>query len=288
MEFKRWERRVQSGDLASLQQAALSGVALLEPAPFTGRTLMHTAAQHGKKDIVRFLLEIGMSIDVTDDLGSTPLIEAVAARQTAMVAFLCDSGADIERKDMLLHDALIIAKSAQPIEAAIVQKLLHAKKASDQVKEFAQAAADGRVDIMSIMLDKIGFAPDDRIGSHGLTPLIIASGRHRLEMVEFLIKRGADPNIAENSQGVTPLIAAGQNPCLRDLPVFESLLRAGAHPDKTCLNGYHFLEHAELNDVDAVSIAGLRKMVMRFKCEKLENGTTVSVPVLKKMRVGKG
>ncbi len=63
---------------------------------------------------------------------------------------------------------------------------------------------------------------------HNATPLFMASHQKYTEIVNYLLKKGADPNI-KIKLGATPLFVAVQdNP---DIEIVESLLNSGADPD---------------------------------------------------------
>eukprot|EP00435_Cladocopium_sp_Y103_P032252 s631_g8.t1 len=62
--------------------------------PESGSTPLHSAAQAGHVDIVRFLLEAGANKDQTKDRGATPLHVAASQGHLEVVRLLIESGAD--------------------------------------------------------------------------------------------------------------------------------------------------------------------------------------------------
>jgi ankyrin repeat protein len=75
----------------------------------------------------------------------------------------------------------------------------------------------------------------------GVTPLIVASQRGFIEGVQALAKAGARIDVANNA-GETPLISAVHN---RDIPMMRALLLAGANPDKADNSGRTARDHAK-------------------------------------------
>lgn len=76
----------------------------------------------------------------------------------------------------------------------------------------------------------------------GVTPLMLACQLGFIEGVEALAKRGARVDVANNA-GETPLISAVHR---RDVPMVRVLLKAGADPDRTDNSGRSARDYAEL------------------------------------------
>jgi ankyrin repeat protein len=68
------------------------------------------AVGEGEPGVVEILLEAGAGIDVADEEGITPLMEAVTVRSENLVRFLLAHGADVTLKDALGHNALWMAQ----------------------------------------------------------------------------------------------------------------------------------------------------------------------------------
>jgi ankyrin repeat protein len=75
--------------------------------------------------------------------------------------------------------------------------------------------AQTRIEITQFLLDH-GADPNDLPKGSFHTPLISAAASHDLELVKFLLAHGADPNRA-NEQNYTPIISAA-NSCSYPLP----------------------------------------------------------------------
>jgi len=98
--------------------------------------------------------------------------------------------------------------------------LLHSKACSGDVARVQQVLDSGRVD------------PDSR-DQDGTTPLMLAAGNGRLEVVSLLLEEGADPNIRKNT-GVTAIFLASVGGYL---DILTNLMKAGADPDPQSQEG---------------------------------------------------
>ena len=85
-----------------------------------------------------------------------------------------------------------------------------------------------------------GSAVDDK-DAKGQPPLVAAAYSGHSEVVELLLKSGADPNLSEDSEGFTPLMSAATN---GHHGAVKLLLDAGARVDETDSGGYTALLYA--------------------------------------------
>lgn len=163
------------------------------------------ASATGEIEKVKQLLSRGVSPDVCDSKGWTPLLSACALGDTAMTRLLVEKGANVKAAD---------ANGLTPLWFII------AKKA-------------GLSEVQSL-LDK-GADPNASTGYFG-TLLTAAINRNDAGLVRELLNRGADPNAygqRGNHDAVAPiheaLWAEGTNP---EIP--KLLLQFGADPNPTC------------------------------------------------------
>ena len=120
------------------------------------------------------------------------------------------------------------------------------------------AAREGRIDATVALLD--GGADIDQTSADGSTPLVLALLNGHFDLAVELIERGANPNLATNTDGVSPLFAllqtqwtlkftdhpqprAQDNQQHQHLDVLKALLEAGADPNVRLKTHLWFLEY---------------------------------------------
>ncbi|KKT23685.1 MAG: hypothetical protein UW09_C0003G0207 [candidate division TM6 bacterium GW2011_GWF2_43_87] len=172
---------------------------------------LHSAAELGKLDIVKFLFENGAYINQSK-LGFTPLFSAVQGGNLDVISYLIDvAKADVNAVDQWGTTPLHKAIRSNQLEAV---KLL-VKKGADvnqKTKHFGtplfSAAEKGNLEIMRYLIEDehvdVNVKVDD---SENFTPLHNAVTFHKLDAVKFLIKKGADVNQG-NWRLMTPLFFA--------------------------------------------------------------------------------
>lgn len=178
------------------------------------RTPLHLAAEYGRLEVVKFLIQKGAKVDARDKSGSTALHQACdspASKESAenklkTVKFLIQKGADIE--------ALTTTRRKAPLHTAAhswdhrVAEYLIKKGARVDLKDGIGWtplfwAAHNRFPRTLKALIKNG-ADVNAQDNSGETALHWTVRQKSTEVTKILIKEGADPNIADKS-GVTPL-----------------------------------------------------------------------------------
>jgi ankyrin repeat protein len=186
-----------------------------------GNTPLHWAALYGYVDVVRLLLEHGADPDARNDYGKTPLHEAADRGHLEVVRLLLQHGADPN----------VGVGGATPLSFAIsycnadVIKLLLERGASVKPKYLCDAIERECTVAVNALLKR---GADVNISCGDDTPLHKAVVKGLKDVVESLLKAGADPNVRDNNYGGTPLHAAASK-CSVD--VTSDLLRHGADPN---------------------------------------------------------
>jgi uncharacterized protein len=131
-----------------------------------GMTALHWTALNADLETMNALLLAGAATESTTRVGAyTPLHLASSRGQAAAITRLLDAGSKV---------AALTATGVQPLHLA---------------------AQSGTVAAVAALLDK-GADINGRDKTHGRTPLVFATSRDRLEVVQLLLKRGADARLA--------------------------------------------------------------------------------------------
>jgi ankyrin repeat protein len=168
---------------------------------------LHAAAQYGNLEIMDCLIKAGANVNVLDPDGATPLFCAVARDKTEAVIHFIENGADVNTS--------ICADRVQGWST------LHA------------ATYYGNLEIMDCLI-KAG-ANVNVLDYESATPLLFAVVRDKTEAAIHLIENGANVNIcADRAQGWSPLHAAAQ---CGNLEIMNCLIKAGANVNVLESNG---------------------------------------------------
>jgi len=163
----------------------------------TGATPLMTCARTGSMDAVRALIAADASVNASEPLEhQTALMWAAEELHPAVVKTLIDAHANLYARTRQGFTVLHFA--ARQGDAKVVRILLAAgmdvnlRTQPDDVapREKPGAAASVR-------------SGKGKASSGGLTPLLIATVRGKVDLALFLLDHGADPNI--NDAGLTPL-----------------------------------------------------------------------------------
>ncbi|XP_043560953.1 26S proteasome non-ATPase regulatory subunit 10 isoform X2 [Chiloscyllium plagiosum] len=84
-----------TGELEQLKTLVLSNKSLATITDQDNRTVLHWSCSAGHKDIVDFLLSLGVPVDPKDDVGWTPLHIAASAGREEIVKVLIGKGAQV-------------------------------------------------------------------------------------------------------------------------------------------------------------------------------------------------
>jgi ankyrin repeat protein len=136
---------------------------------------IHLAVAYGHENIVHWMLDNGVPVDIRNRLGATPLHSAAHNSRLAIARFLLDKG------------------------AAVNAKVTN----SDNRTPLHEAAATGSVDLVELLLDH-GADINAVTSDENQTPLHWAEKVGQMGTAELLIQRGADIT-ARDKNGKTPL-----------------------------------------------------------------------------------
>jgi len=180
------------------------------------------AVLNGESEAVRMLLAAGADVNVTDNFGSTVLIEAVQMDHPALALAIIAAGANLELPEN--------------------RRALH------------EAAAAGQVDVIRVLLQR-DIPPGARCS--GRTAAMDAASNNRVEPLKVLRAAGADADLKDEGLGLTTLMHAAERGyvgCAKELP------HAGANPDiqseEGCTALHYAVRKGEKDAVEALLKAG--------------------------------
>ncbi|CAO2837046.1 unnamed protein product [Amaranthus hypochondriacus] len=215
------------------------------------RTALHFAAREGQLEVCKYLLEdLKLDVNVKDAEGETPLIHAARQGHNATVKYLLEHGADSSIASDLGATALHHAAGIGNVELI---RLLLSKGAlvdsqSDSGTPLIWAAGHGQTDAVEVLLEH--HANPNSETDENITPLLSAVAAGSLACLEKLIQAGANVNIIAG--GTTPLHIAAD---IGSSDLINCLLKAGADPNSTDEDGHKPIQVAAARgNKDAVEI----------------------------------
>ena len=227
---------IRNNDVASVKQQLADGV---DPESLDQELQMSSlamAAAVGSEEITRLLLDAGAHVDLRNTDGTTPLATAVFFGHPEVVKLLLEEGADPTAQNLKgekvtdyitkpIPDGIlqlvggiirvpvdpVAAKQAIPAIAALldVEPASAAAATGPVGKSIWDAAAAGDLELLqanlTLGININAMVPAGLPGAGG-TPLHIAAMSNQVEIIEFLLGKGADVNIkAGDENGSTPL-----------------------------------------------------------------------------------
>ncbi len=180
-----------------------------------------------KKDDVRAvsqLLKRGVDAATVDQEGNSLLILAIREDSVGTVKALLAARANVNSRNALGETALMLAALRGDLEV-VRQLLVHGAEVNPtgDWTPLIYAAVKGSV-VISRLLLAYGAHINAAADSNGLTALMMAAREGHAELVAFLLASDADPNLRSHG-GVTALAAARER---ERKDIVELLVKAGA------------------------------------------------------------
>ena len=180
--------------------------------PPGGLTPLLFAARENCLACIPALLEAGADIDGTTPDGISPVVIALINGHYDVAGALVEAGADPNLYDYTGRGALYAAIdfNTMPASNRPAPKVLENRlSALDVARLLLERGADpnarlGRMPPYRAKLDR----GNDMIYGEGTTPLLRAAKAADLPAMKLLLEHGADPALAPESSGITPLLAA--------------------------------------------------------------------------------
>ena len=197
-------RSAAEGDQKALGLFLAAGFDVNKPNT-AGYTGLMVAAERGRPDFVKLLLDHKADPNVAGRDGSTALMLAAENNQPEILKLLIGRGADPNRQDNNGWTAVV--KAAYHGNAKCIEVLAsHTKLELDRAllvatlmekKEAAKALLDNGAEV-------------DFRASDGRTPLILAAGKGNKDLVEVLLQAGADQSLTDQGGQTAQAVAAAK------------------------------------------------------------------------------
>ena len=154
-------------------------------------TALHWAGQQNCPDVVRVLIDAGADIEAKDDVGCSPLLWACRSGMFAVVKILVEAGADVRVTCSKGDTCLILAACCGHTET--VRYLVGLKDVDVNHKGgsgcTAVLAAANHADVVEVLID--AGADIEARDNYSHSPLLVASQRGELRVVQMLVRAGA-------------------------------------------------------------------------------------------------
>ena len=235
---------------------------------FNGFRTIHVAAEHGAIDIIRYFHEMGENLNIGDKDNETALYKAVRAENSTMVYDLCRLGVDVHiaRTDT---GATAIFQAATQGNLPII-KLLYEFGAKLDVTDFGGytilhvAAEYDHLDMVKYLYE-LDLNLESFTSKLNETHLYLAARYGALNVVNFLIEKGEDLNIAENEGGWTPFMYLFY---LKDIELIKKAIRYGADIDLKNKRGNSALDLAKKFGFSQSELDDFKEVAQEYKLVK--------------------
>jgi ankyrin len=206
------------------------------------RTVLMLSVLGGDLGLMQLLVEKGVDVRATDAKGANALWTAVRAGRTEMIRYLLSRGASVSIESDELWPTIHVA--AGGIDPGLFDQLEAATTETERdrgILESVKDEIDNRLEVLELLL-KGGADPNLRDPRLSATPLHLAAHVGNLGGMELLLAYGAEVNVYGHAAGVTPLHLAadsGRSKCVR------LLLEHGADPAALNNEGHTPLQIAQ-------------------------------------------
>mmetsp|Transcript_357 Transcript_357/g.616 ORF Transcript_357/g.616 Transcript_357/m.616 type:complete len:853 (+) Transcript_357:60-2618(+) len=211
-----------------------------------GVTALVVAAQGGHLAAAKMLVEAGAVVNIADDEGNTPLLNAVKGKYSGLATYLLEHGAnandvyvdDKSKSHNLLMDA--VANSNLNFSLLLIEKGADVEFADeDGVTIVTQAAYQGLDSIVKALLEK--GADPAKANNEGINALIAAASEGHSAIVDMLLKTKKCDVDSKDKDGTNALMAAAVR---GHKDVISMLVSSGANVNAKNVDGHTALMFA--------------------------------------------
>ncbi|XP_052232816.1 ankyrin repeat and SAM domain-containing protein 6-like [Dreissena polymorpha] len=228
------------------------------------RQLM-SACEQGDVQLAEAMLDEGLPVDSTDDMGNSPLTVAAANGHDQVVRMLMMRGAAVDKKN--LYGWTPVMQAARHGHNNIIALILQHQVDMNATNAYGMtaltlAAKGGHLQVVRLLVE--GGADINTQGNAcEYTPLMVAAQNGHDAVLRLLLDRGCDVNYKTASTGLTPLMLASLN---GHMTTAQILIERGGDP-----NLCNVLQHTAL----AVAAMRGKREVRGFLERKTTNKTIV-------------
>jgi ankyrin repeat protein/ubiquitin len=200
-----------------------------------GELPIHGAAENGSVAILKWLVELGLSVSVETPQGESPLHFACDRNELEAAKFLHEAGAHIDpapsedgkTSRIPLHSAVSSFRASEEMVAWLLKEGASVTRKDEDGQTPLHIAAGRGCDVEILKQLLAAGASIDESTNDGETPLHSATDRGEVDTVKFLLSRGAQVDARAND-GETPLCHAAYR---GEVEVARALMEAGASVD---------------------------------------------------------
>jgi ankyrin repeat protein len=240
-----WDEACRSGNTQTVRATGVESVVVFQGRVRTaGNTNLHTLSGSDLKDMQRNIAilrpESPAAVSILADREEFKGSFSVAC--TLHVSAMTLEGDTIT---ITPSGSQALVMSASKGDAQSIENLVSKGadvNAQDQISPLMAAADSGQVSTVALLLKK-GARVNDRAALNGMTALHFAARKGFLEVVELLLKSGADFEITD-SDGFTPLWSAA---FMNQEKSLDLLLKKGASINHLDKNGNNIIAPAAVN-----------------------------------------
>jgi ankyrin repeat protein len=247
-----------------------------------GNTPLIQAARHKQADAIKLLLDRGANVGLKGHAGVTALAEA---NDVETGDLLISRGANIDDliPRLLGQDVKLDGHQGALFRAVVTDSVLRGTAAAiynlaDIRKQFpggptplVLATTLARINVTEWLLE-FG-ANANALDTDGMAPLhraVIAfthEPQKKIQLIDSLLKHGADINVTENLYGMTPLHLAAAT---FNKDVVDFLLRSGADPVRRTKQGYTPTQLAQRSSFGTSSLGSMTPADFKQKAATIE------------------
>jgi ankyrin repeat protein len=196
---------VRNNDLGAINQILIQNLALVNGVDNRGYSPLVLAAEHGRTEAARVLLQRGAQINFFSNIGinHTALMAASIQGHIDVVEVLLEHRADVTLHPNHQDSPIILA--AQNFNFEIVRRLVVAGANPNDINRFSDgsgrsslhyAAQRGDLETVDFLIGHE--AEIDLQDGHGFTPLMIADAHDQDRIIEYLLANDANLEIRDN------------------------------------------------------------------------------------------